>query len=62
MICSPHGPGIGMMGGSIGLMPTLPPVRFALRPDQDGATQDGRQGEREVAQVPEHDPDDLAEA
>ena len=41
MICSPHGPGIGMMGGSIGLMPTLPPVRFACGPT-DGAAGDGR--------------------
>ena len=31
-IAFPHGPGIGIVGGSIGLMPTLPPVRLALGP------------------------------
>ena len=43
-------------------MPTLPPVRLAFGPMRMAPPRNGRQREREVAEVAEDEPDDLAEA
>ena len=41
----PHGPGIGIVGGSIGLMPDVATGQVGVRADQDRATEEGRQGQ-----------------